>query len=50
VEQVAELVDFYGPDCILLIGGSLYEAGDALFARTRELVERMSRAVAEAVR
>ena len=34
VERVAELLEFYGQDCILLIGGSLYEAGDALFERT----------------
>ena len=35
---------FYGPDCILLVGGSLYEAGDSLFERTRELVDRLARA------
>jgi len=43
-DRVAELVQFYGPDCILLIGGSLYEAGDALVERTRELVDRVARA------
>ena len=51
VERVAELLEFYGPDCILLIGGSLYEAGDSLFERTRDLVERVARtASAEPVR
>jgi ribulose-bisphosphate carboxylase large chain len=43
-ERVGELLKFYGPDCILLIGGSLYEAGDALFERTRQVVERLARA------
>ncbi len=51
VERVAELLEFYGQDCLLLIGGSLYEAGDALFERTRDLVERVARTAApEAVR
>lgn len=43
VERVPELLEFYGPDCVLLIGGSLYEAGDALFERTRDLVEQVAR-------
>ena len=43
VERVAELLEFYGPDSILLVGGSLYEAGDALFERTRDLVGRVAR-------
>jgi ribulose-bisphosphate carboxylase large chain len=43
VERVAELVEFYGPDCILLIGAGLYESGEALFERTRELVECVAR-------
>ena len=46
VERVAELLEFYGPDCILLLGGSLYETGDSLFERTRELVDRLARAAA----
>jgi ribulose-bisphosphate carboxylase large chain len=49
VERVTELLEFYGPDAILLIGGSLYEGGEALFERTRALVERVVRAAAEAV-
>lgn len=49
VERIGELVDFYGRDCMLLIGGSLYEAGDELFERTRALVEQVAR-VAEPVR
>jgi ribulose-bisphosphate carboxylase large chain len=50
VERVAELLEFYGPDCILLIGTSLYEAGDAIVERTRALVNQVARASAEAVR
>jgi ribulose-bisphosphate carboxylase large chain len=44
VERVEEILAFYGWDSILLIGGSLYEAGDTLFARTRALVDRVARA------
>lgn len=46
VERVGELLDFYGNDCILLIGGSLYQAGDALFDRARDLVGQVTRAAA----
>jgi len=49
VERVPELLEFYGTDAILLIGGSLYEGGEAMFERTRSLVERVARA-AEALR
>lgn len=38
VERVPELVRFYGADVMLLIGGSLLRAGDALAERTREFV------------
>lgn len=38
VERVPEMVRFYGRDVMLLIGGSLLVAGDALVARTREFV------------
>lgn len=47
VERAADLLSFYGRDCILLIGGSLYEAGDSLFERTRGLVEGVARASRE---
>jgi ribulose-bisphosphate carboxylase large chain len=47
VERIGELLEFYGPDAILLIGGSLYEAGDGLFERTRQLVDRVGRAARE---
>jgi ribulose-bisphosphate carboxylase large chain len=50
IERVADLIDFYGRDCVLLVGGSLYEAGDSLFERTRELVGQVARASAEPVR
>jgi ribulose-bisphosphate carboxylase large chain len=39
VERVRELVSFYGRDCMLLVGGSLYSARDRLDARVREFVE-----------
>jgi ribulose-bisphosphate carboxylase large chain len=50
VERVPEVLEFYGPDSILLIGGSLLEAGEGLFDRTRALVDRVARAAAKAVR
>jgi ribulose-bisphosphate carboxylase large chain len=46
-DRVGELLEFYGPDCILLIGGGLYQAGEGLFERTRAVVERVARIVAE---
>jgi S-methyl-5-thioribulose 1-phosphate isomerase len=47
LERLRELLDFYGRDCMLLIGGSLYEAGDGLLERTRELVARVTQVAAE---
>jgi ribulose-bisphosphate carboxylase large chain len=44
VERVEETLAFYGRDSILLIGGSLYEAGDQLLERTCALVDRVARA------
>lgn len=38
VERVAELLRVYGDDVALLVGGSLYLAGDRLEARAREFV------------
>jgi ribulose-bisphosphate carboxylase large chain len=49
LERVEEVSAFYGPDVMLLIGGSLYEAGDALEERTRMFVERV-RATAQATK
>jgi ribulose-bisphosphate carboxylase large chain len=49
VEHVPDLLEFYGPDTILLLGGSLYEAGDTLFERTRALVEQVAQASTEGV-
>lgn len=40
VERVPELLDFYGDDVMLLIGGSLLAAADPA-ARTREFVRRV---------
>jgi ribulose-bisphosphate carboxylase large chain len=39
VERVDELLGFYGPDVMLLIGGGLLTAGDALAERSREFVD-----------
>jgi ribulose-bisphosphate carboxylase large chain len=38
VERVEEMVDFYGADVVLLIGGALLSAGDQLAARSRQFV------------
>jgi len=43
VERVPEVVRFYGPDVMLLIGGSLLLAGDALPERTRAFVAAVAR-------
>jgi len=42
VARVPELVGCYGNEVMLLIGGSLLQAGDALEVRTREFVERVA--------
>jgi ribulose-bisphosphate carboxylase large chain len=42
LERVPELIAFYGIDCMLLIGGSLYEAGDGLVDIARALVDRVA--------
>lgn len=42
VDRVPEMVDFYGPDTILLIGGGLLTAGDALLQRSREFVAKVA--------
>jgi ribulose-bisphosphate carboxylase large chain len=39
VERVHELVRFYGVDCMLLVGGSLYVARDDLDRRIQEFVD-----------
>jgi ribulose-bisphosphate carboxylase large chain len=41
VARVREMVDFYGIDAMLLVGGTLYRAGDGLGERTREFVARV---------
>jgi ribulose-bisphosphate carboxylase large chain len=48
VERVPELVDFYGRDVMLLIGGSLLMAGDDLAARTRAFVRAVEQRGAQA--
>jgi ribulose-bisphosphate carboxylase large chain len=42
-QQVGDVLDFYGTDVVLLIGGGLYEAGDdvALRARVEEFVRHV---------
>ena len=44
VDRVDEMVQFYGKDTILLIGGSLYMAGDALGERSRTFAENARKA------
>jgi ribulose-bisphosphate carboxylase large chain len=44
VERVPELLRFYGPDVMLLLGGSLYRAGSRLEERAREFVDAVARA------
>ncbi len=41
LERVEELLDFYGSDTMLLIGGNLLIAGEKLLERTREFVDRV---------
>ena len=36
--RVPELLDFYGPDVMLLIGGALLEAGERLVEATADFV------------
>jgi ribulose-bisphosphate carboxylase large chain len=48
VERVAEVVRFYGDDVMLLVGGALLTAGDALPARTREFVDLVHRSARSA--
>ena len=43
VERVAEMIDVYGRDVCLLIGGNLLAAGAALPARSRAFVEAVAR-------
>lgn len=42
VERVPEMVAFYGPDTMLLIGGGLLSAGDQLLDRSREFVQSVA--------
>lgn len=41
VDRVPEMLDFYGPDTILLIGGNLLAAGEALTEKTAEFVAKV---------
>jgi ribulose-bisphosphate carboxylase large chain len=43
LERVDELLEFYGPDTMLLIGGNLLIARDRLLERTREFVAKVER-------
>ncbi|WP_276955096.1 RuBisCO large subunit C-terminal-like domain-containing protein [Allomeiothermus silvanus] len=45
VERVDEMVGFYGPDTMLLIGGNLLAAGDGVLERTRAFVRRVAASV-----
>jgi ribulose-bisphosphate carboxylase large chain len=44
VERVGEMIEFYGDDVMLLIGGSLLAAGDALLERSRTFVAAVEKA------
>lgn len=46
VERVSEMIDFYGTDTMLLIGGSLLSAGDTLLERSRTFVAAVEQALA----
>jgi ribulose-bisphosphate carboxylase large chain len=48
VERVPELVRFYGREAMLLIGGALLIAGDALLERTRAFTAAVAAAGASA--
>jgi ribulose-bisphosphate carboxylase large chain len=43
LERVPEMLDFYGPDVMVLIGGSLLAARDRLAAETARFVEAVKR-------
>jgi ribulose-bisphosphate carboxylase large chain len=43
-ERVDEMIGFYGPDTMLLIGGALLEARDSLEEASRAFVERVAQA------
>jgi ribulose-bisphosphate carboxylase large chain len=42
LERVEELLDFYGSDTMLLIGGNLLIDADRVLERTREFVDRVA--------
>jgi ribulose-bisphosphate carboxylase large chain len=42
LDRVPEMLDFYGQDAVLLIGGALLAAGDALQQRAREFVNKVA--------
>ena len=46
VERTEEIIRFFDLDTVLLIGGNLLEAGDAMLERTRALVARVDHAAA----
>ena len=48
VGRVEEMIEFYGMDVMLLIGGSLLQAGNALPDRTREFVARVAHCAGQA--
>lgn len=42
VERVEEMLELYGPDTMLLIGGDLLAAKDNLLERTRQFVQKVA--------
>src|SRR5262249_49738398 len=43
VERVTDLIEFYGQDAMVLVGGSLLAAGDRLAERARSFVDTVQR-------
>jgi ribulose-bisphosphate carboxylase large chain len=46
-DRIGDLLKFYGRECMLLVGGGLYEAGDRLIEVAKALVERVAAASAQ---
>jgi ribulose-bisphosphate carboxylase large chain len=42
LERIEELLDFYGPDTMLLIGGNLLVERERVLERTRAFVDRVA--------
>jgi len=45
LDRIEELIQFYGMDTMLLIGGDLYVDGEQLETRARAYVERVMKTI-----